>query len=170
MPKGVYERFSAEERIAHFWSKVSKTDTCWWWTAGQGGNGYGQFWDGTRSLGAHCYSWEQECGPVPEGMEVCHHCDNGLCVNPDHLFLGTHADNMDDAARKGRMPGGAPGPQPWQQGEGAYNSVLTEDDVRAMREEYAAGGTTHSKLGMKYGVSSSVAGRIIRREMWAHVE
>lgn len=78
---------------------------CIEWHKGLFTNGYGQRWDPStkRSRFAHRMAWEEANGrPVPEGMFVCHKCDNPKCVNPDHLFIGTHQDNMDDMKRKGR--------------------------------------------------------------------
>lgn len=82
-----------------FWPSVQKrSEGCWLWTAGRIGNGYGIF---RRKL-VHRVSWTLTNGPIPEGMFVCHHCDTPLCVNPAHLFLGTHQDNMRDMRQKGR--------------------------------------------------------------------
>lgn len=89
-----------EER---FWTKVKKTDGCWEWQRCLiGSMGYGSFWDGERKWVAHRYSYTLHNGPIPEGMCVCHTCDNPKCVNPAHLWIGTKADNNRDKIQKGR--------------------------------------------------------------------
>lgn len=84
-----------------FWSYVAKSDGCWEWTGKIGKNGYGVFFANVKAYPAHRKSWQMANGPIPSGMHICHHCDNKKCVRPDHLFVGTHADNMRDAWAKG---------------------------------------------------------------------
>jgi hypothetical protein len=98
------KRFAAKHVIAD--------SGCWLWTAGKRGGGYGGFNVGPKSIqrnmAAHRVSWLIHKGELPPGLQVCHRCDNPLCVNPDHLFLGTGFDNMKDCAAKGRIiPGGS---------------------------------------------------------------
>lgn len=93
-----------ETAPARFLAKVipEPNSGCWLWTGAVTGNGYGGFHDGERMVGPHHYSWRLHCGEIPDGMYVCHRCDTPLCVNPDHLFLGTPKDNQQDRTRKGR--------------------------------------------------------------------
>lgn len=94
----------AQVRIAaRFWSRVKKGDGCWLWCGTRSTRGYGQFTILRKPSAAHRVAWELVRGPIPEGVDVCHHCDNPPCVNPDHLFIGTRSDNMRDAVRKGRL-------------------------------------------------------------------
>jgi hypothetical protein len=116
-------RVTVEDR---FWSKVWKGPDCWLWLAAYGREGYGLFQIGVKSnrmIVASRQSWIMAYGPIPEGMLVCHHCDNPQCVRPDHLFLGTRADNNADMVRKGRQV----------RGERHASTRLTDDQVRAIR-------------------------------------
>src|SRR5690554_4431436 len=89
-------------KIGKFWSRINKTDSCWLWIGRLNYSGYGVF---TTRVGirAHRFSWELHNGKIPDGMHVLHKCDVRHCVNPSHLFLGNHKDNMNDMIRKGRL-------------------------------------------------------------------
>lgn len=89
-----------------FWKFVNKTDIgCWEWTGAQDNHGYGQISNGKNKSPkkAHRVSWRIHFGEIPHGLDVCHACDNSLCVNPKHLMLGTRMANMVDASKKGRL-------------------------------------------------------------------
>ena len=98
MPTGIYPRKSIEQR---FWAGVQKTETCWIWT-GDTVKGYGRLRDNVKPILTHRLSWEIAYGPIPNGLCVLHRCDNPPCARPDHLFLGTKLDNMQDSVNKGR--------------------------------------------------------------------
>ncbi len=85
-----------------FWDKVDKSGDCWEWIASKDEHGYGFFGFDGRVCKAHRVAFILEIDDIPDGMCVCHSCDNPSCVNPDHLFLGTHTDNMRDMLNKGR--------------------------------------------------------------------
>jgi len=92
---------SLEER---FWHQVKKSDDCWLWVGAMMRNGYGQIkGENRKTIGAHRVSYLIAYGAIPKGMNVLHKCDTPQCVNPSHLFLGTHRDNTHDALNKGRL-------------------------------------------------------------------
>jgi hypothetical protein len=141
-----------------FWSKVNVRGPaeCWEWTAGQHSWGYGTFHVGGKRVKAHRYSWALHYGPIPDGLCVCHRCDNPSCVNPGHLFLGTHAANMADAARKGRV----------HMGEDNGTALLTENEVLEIVERCRAGETV-MEVANDYGVSSGCIYSLIRGDSWS---
>ncbi len=131
---------------------------CHLWTASLNNKGYGSFRLKKRTKLAHRVAWEQRNGPIPDGLYVCHKCDTPSCVNPDHMFLGTPADNMRDAANKGRIP----------YGEAHHNAKLNDQNVRAIREMRSAG-MTQSAIGARIGVSQTVVGDVLAGSIWARV-
>lgn len=133
-------------------------DACWEWRGARSAAGYGNVVVRGKTVTAHRVAWETERGPIPEGMQVCHRCDNPLCVRPDHLFLGTAADNMADRNAKGRQA----------RGEKFKRSSLTEEKVREMRV-LAKTGVNMSELARRFGVSLPSASRIVRGLDWRHV-
>lgn len=144
-----------------FWGKVNKTDGCWLWTGSRLPRpySYGKFRAPEAGGYAHRYSWILHFGPIPNGLEVCHKCDNGICVNPNCLFLGTHAENMADRNRKNRARGG----------NGHRPVKLTSGTVHLIRTQYAAGGFSYCSLAKSYGVCSTTVRRIVTREIWNHI-
>jgi hypothetical protein len=156
-----------------FWSMLNKTDTCWLWTGGQNRNGYGQWSFRSRPTVTHRIAWMLTHGPIPEGMQVLHRCDVRLCCNPDHLFLGTTADNMRDKTEKGRQVRGEAHwarsqPEKVRRGETNNKAKLTDETVLSLRARYKAGGISYRKLAVEYGLNRTTVLRILQRKLWAH--
>jgi excisionase family DNA binding protein len=149
------------DAVTRFWSYVEKTDGCWLWKGQSRDGRYGSHWAGNRYQSAHRFSYELHSGPLAEGKEVCHTCDNGLCVRPDHLEPGTHAENQAGMAARGRSPAGANHPR-------ARTARITDDMVRDIRWRYA-GGESQVSLAEEFGVSQHYVSRIISGERRGHV-
>lgn len=149
-----------------FWAKVVRHEEgCWGWNGARHSFGYGQIGAGGSDglpLSAHRVSWEIHFGPVPEGVFVCHHCDNPECCRPDHLFLGTHADNMADMAAKGR--GGSHDVA----GEKNPRARLTASEVLDIRARVSRG-ETGRRIASDYGVSPSTVSHALTGRNWSHV-
>lgn len=123
---------------------------CWPWLGAGKGNGYGNIRVKDKNISAHRRAYQLFCGDTPDDLDVCHTCDNRWCVNPDHLFLGTRKENMEDCKIKGRTDGGS-------------RKHLTEKEVQEIRR-LEISGLSRRKIsistGLSYGrVSNIVAGR-----------
>lgn len=137
---------------------------CWEWIGSNsdgGGIGYGRLQRQGKTFAAHRFSWMLENGCIPDGMLVCHRCDNRRCVNPAHLFLGSCVDNAMDMVNKRRNVR-------WPRNLPVRSMVLTAESVAAMRSEHAAGASIVS-LAEKYGCASSTAFNVVHRHTWRHV-
>ncbi len=130
---------------------------CWLWMGAIDPNGYGRFRgpDG-KTLLAHRFAFEQEVGPIPGGLDLCHRCDLPTCCNPAHMFIGTQKANMEDAVRKGRTSRGSHRPL----------AVLSDDQVRAIK----ADGDLYKAIAARYGVNPVTIGDIKRGKSWSHVK
>lgn len=162
MPKGIYERMVGSLR-ERFWAKVSvgDPDVCWPWNASHDLKGYGQF--GIRHgkmLPAHRVSWEFNIGPIPTGMHVLHSCDNRECVNPKHLRLGTHAENMRDVKIRGRAHRSLGSDHPMH--------VLVERQIKEIRA-LVSSGLSRKDVARSYGVSVGTVHGVVSRKTWRHV-
>lgn len=131
-----------------FWSKVAKGDGCWLWHGATTKAGYGIVYTKRGRQYAHRLSWELGGGANADGLVICHHCDTPACVRPDHLFLGTHADNQADKVRKGRAM-----------------QKLTRTQVDEIREAYERGDASQYKLAARYGVTQTTVSGIISRRI-----
>lgn len=142
--------------VERFWSKVEKgsPESCWLWTASTSGGSDGKSYGGfqvTRGNGgyAHRYSYSLHYGPIPSGMEVMHSCDNGLCVNPHHLSVGTRKQNMEDAVSRGRL-------NPYdRRGIKNSNCKLTLEQVDAIKKALSDGYTQDS-IAKEFSISQSI--------------
>ena len=131
-PRGPYRK-----NTTWFWSKIDKLENgCWKWTGAKTHHGYAQVAWGGKSKMLHRVMMEFVSGPLPDGLNVCHHCDNPLCVRPDHLFLGTQKDNLADMTAKGRRV------STLSRAEKNGGAVLSWKEVREIRAKYAAGRPT----------------------------
>jgi len=149
---------------ARFWQKVRKTKSCWLWIGAKDNFGYGSFGGGAhgfpgtfRHTRAHRYAWILCRGPIPEGLCVLHNCpggDNPACVNPDHLFLGTKAQNSEDMRRKGRNK--------------RMHHKLTEEQASMIREVSALG-LDQRRIAILAGVSDVTVRAILKRRTFKHV-
>jgi hypothetical protein len=150
--------------LTRFFEKVSPEPNtgCWLWTGSLHVLGYGQVTYKGKLWKAHRFAWLAWYGPIPPKMSVCHKCDTRSCVNPDHLFLGTHGENMADMSAKGRTR--------WGDNTGQRNGMaaLTDDKVRQIRSLKAAG-IKQIEIAKQFGVSPMTISRAVTGKAWTHV-
>lgn len=159
-----------------FFAKVKKTKGCWIWDGARWDNGYGVFTKDGKNLKAHRISWLIHFGKIPAHLCICHTCDVKWCVRPDHLFIGTHGDNMRDMERKGRsrhLSGDdhayRKNPELHARGEQCHNSIFTKDQVLEIRRLYSAGGIYQKELAEMFGTDQGNISAITRRITWKHI-
>jgi hypothetical protein len=157
----------ATEPEARFWKLVDRRgpNQCWEFKGSKGRNGYGQVWSYGKIIRTHRFSWTIHHGPIPDGMFVCHRCDNPSCVNPDHLFLGTHLENMADMTRKGRGRNSGEG----RPGENNPCHILTEVDVLAIRNDPELSKLSQVEVGLRFGVSRQTVSDIRSGKRWRYL-
>lgn len=148
-----YNSLPIEDR---FKSRVLITPTCWLWIGCTDGTGRGTIKYEGRQVGAHRISWKLHRGLIPDGLCVLHRCDVPTCVNPEHLFLGTQAENMMDMKQKGRQA----------RGEKQGSAKLTVSDVEAIRLDRSS----QALIAWAYGISQTQVSRIKLGERWAHLQ
>lgn len=153
-----YHVWYRQQRLAKsneiFWSRVDRTGDCWVWKLKPATKfGYCRF----SKMLAHRKAWEITHGPIPKGMQVCHHCDNPKCVRPEHLFLGTQEDNVHDMMGKGRMKPTA------SFGEKNHSAKITSADVNEIRK-LAVTGIKQVRIAERFGVSTAQISRIINKK------
>lgn len=148
--KSQFEK-SLEEK---FWDNVKKTDDCWLWTASTSPAGwYGQVRHNNKKYQSNRLSYEIHFGEIPEGLSVLHKCDVPLCVNPDHLFLGTAADNLRDMDKKGRRN---------------RKTKLYESDVRVIKDLLSCG-TSNIAVAWLFDVTKGTLSHIKNSHTWENV-
>lgn len=148
--------------VDRFWPMVQKTEGCWIWKGTKNPKGYGKIQAGSyrspRMLYAHRVSFEIHFRPLLPGELVCHKCDTPNCVNPRHLFAGSHQENHDDGRRKGRVA----------RGEDRAHSKLKKADVEDIRNQISSGATC-AFISEQYQVSQALISRIKRGKAWRHI-
>lgn len=162
----------ATEMIERLAANSERRGECIVWTGNCRPNGYGRVTISRRkSLSAHRLAYTLSVGEIPEGMHVCHRCDNRPCINPAHLFLGTALDNMRDKVAKGRQARGEghgfhTTPEARPRGEGHGLAKLTAEQVAEIRRRYIPRKVTMRALAAEYGISSSNVCFIVHGATW----
>lgn len=159
-PNSGRKKVELKKRITY---KIDKKTGCWEWSGSNNGNGYGRVSHNGKYICAHRGSYIVNVGPIPKGLLVLHKCDNRMCVNPDHLFLGTHKDNCHDMYKKGR--------QAFRKGEKNGMSKLKERDIIDIRKMRGNNDNTYTykDIATIYNVSDRCIRAVIHNETWKHV-
>lgn len=159
--------------LSYFLPLVDKTETCWLWIGSIAPNGYGSCRQYRGFRTPHRVAWALWRGDIPHGMYVCHKCDVRVCVNPDHLFIGTPADNNHDMAAKGRLRWAtwhqALTQYPDRRGEKCATARLSASDVLEIRARYDGRISSFKVLAEEFGISPSYVQKIIYRKRWTHI-
>jgi hypothetical protein len=156
MPRGVYPRPTLLERVQR---KIVRGNGCHLWRGATDGRDYPVVWLDGVNIRALAVLWRAERGEIPFGMELCHRCDTPRCMNLDHVFTGTHADNLRDMWAKERSP----------RGEQRVQAVLTNQAVREMRLIRMRDGMSYQALASQFGVSINAAWCAVNHKSWRHL-
>jgi len=142
------------------WKKIDKRgeDECWNWLD-RLSNGYGQMRFNNKAYGAHRFVYEEVYGMIPEGLFICHKCNNPSCCNPNHLYAGTQKDNQKQMVNEGRSA----------KGEMQSLSKLTTRDILKIRSLYSTNEKNQIELGKIFGVDNATISDITRRKTWKHI-
>jgi hypothetical protein len=148
-----------------FFQKVEKDGHtgCWVWTGASNPRGYGRVRINDVLRHSHRVSYRFHCGPIPDGVQVNHHCDNPPCVNPDHLYTGTQAENLADAKERGGLVENLP------RGDKHHRSVLSARDALAICHLYEDTDHTYRSLADLFGVGKGTIQCVLQGDSWAHV-
>ena len=168
-PLNIKEAWKRAPAFFLYVDRSAGPSACWPWVGATGGSNPGAKCGifGVRPNGLHQASriaYALHHGVDPGQLFVCHTCDNRMCVNPAHLFLGTPKDNMDDMRAKGRAKPGTP-----QRGEASHKAKITEEIVRTIRDEYGRRLATQRELAARFALSTRQIWMIVARRSWAHV-
>lgn len=153
-------RYPKKDAKMSLYEKVVIQEGCWGWKASINHRGYGTMRFKNKKMNAHRVSWIIHTDIDPKDKNVCHSCDNRLCCNPKHLFLGTQQDNINDMMRKGRKKPLKGEKCPW--------AKLTEKDIHMMLALFEKGHTNKS-VGALFNIHGATAGEIKRGEIWGHI-
>lgn len=161
-----YQATSSSGHSERFWKKVDRSgpDDCWEWKGAKANFGYGEHIISNRKVRAHRVAWELTKGTIPIGLCILHKCDNPPCCNPNHLFVGTRADNSDDKIAKGRYRHGI------ARGEHHGQAILCEEDVLYIRATYNHNTCSQRSLATKFNVTVGTISAIVHRRLWKHVQ
>lgn len=146
--------------------EIDPVTGCWNWIKSCDGQGYGQFWSGSKLMRSHRWAYNYYKGNLSQNLCVCHKCDNIKCVNPDHMFLGTQDDNLKDMTNKGRRALDTAKNRNTARGERQGRSKLTEEQVR---EILTFNGNQHD-IARKFNVTHSLISSIKLRKVWKHLQ
>lgn len=158
--KGYSPRWDNRSLEERFHAKIDKSKGCWLWQGSVALSGYGRITFEGKTYRAHRLSWILHRGDIPEGLVVCHSCDTPSCVNPNHLWIGTNADNIADRDAKKRTAKGS---------EISNSNKLTEEEVLSIRRLHADEALSWKELSRRFKVSDVQVRNIVLRKSWKHI-